>query len=179
MLARIEALHRIGEDNSSAKWAHYAVAALLFMIELLPVLVKLLTSIGPPSLYDRISKLDDDSTIDEATRHRAEDRRRIERESKKQREIDEDMQEREKRLGVRGNAHVEKEMEKILDAALARWSSQVQSHLQHQQGPPAQPVNGAGHPTNGAGHPGQVPPQPARPGGTSRTSYNLPPTGKL
>jgi hypothetical protein len=166
MLARIEALHRIGAANSSAKWAHYAVAGLLFMIELLPVLVKLLTSVGPPSLYDRISELDDNSTIDEATRRRHEDRRRIERESKKQREIEEDMQAREKRLGVRGNAHVEKEMEQILDAALVEWSTRVQRTLQR-------------GPTNGAGHNGQVPHTPLPRAGSSPSPYNLPPAGTL
>jgi hypothetical protein len=181
MLARIEALNRIGHDNPSARWAHLAVAGLLFMIELLPVLVKLLTSLGPPSIYDQISDLEDNSTIDEATRRRHEDRRRIERESKKQREIDEDMLSRETKLGVRGNQHVEKEMETILDAALTEWSLKVQRTLHRNAAPKATgapPNNRAGQ--NGTARPGPVPKQPPRPGDPSvRSNYNLPSAGTL
>jgi len=168
MLARIEALDRIGAQSGAARRAHLAVAALLFMIELLPVLVKLLTNLGPPSLYDRISEMEDNSTFDDATRRRHDDRRRIEGESKTRREIEDDMRAREKKLALRGNEHVAREMETILNVALADWSKKVVNTL-------ATSPNGAPR------HNGGVPNQPsARPADAkARATFNLPPGGTL
>jgi hypothetical protein len=39
------------------------------------------------------------------------------------------MRERERKLGLRANEHVEKEMVRILDAALSQWSANVQQTL--------------------------------------------------
>jgi hypothetical protein len=125
LLARIQALNRLGHDNSSAFWAHWAVAGLLFMIELLPVLVKLLATAGPPTVYDRVSELQDDSAYDAATQQRNIYRRQIEEDSKKRRAIEDDMRKREVRLGIKANAHVASKMEEILDAALEQWNDEV------------------------------------------------------
>jgi Domain of unknown function (DUF4407) len=129
LLARIQALNTLSGRDSSAFWAHWAVAALLFMIELLPVLVKFLTTLGPPSLYDRISDLEDDTSYDNATWQRNDSRRKIEQDSKKTRDIEDDMRARETALGIKANKHVAQRMEAILDVALEQWGEQVSQTL--------------------------------------------------
>ncbi|WP_424183592.1 DUF4407 domain-containing protein [Actinokineospora sp. G85] len=54
LLARLSALDRITEGNSTASAAKWVLAALFFLIEVLPVLSKLLTMFGKPTLYDRL-----------------------------------------------------------------------------------------------------------------------------
>ncbi|WP_460772853.1 DUF4407 domain-containing protein [Microbacterium sp. GXF7504] len=53
MLSQLGALARLSEREPALAWAHWLIAALFFMIELLPVLVKVLTSWGDPSLYEK------------------------------------------------------------------------------------------------------------------------------
>ncbi|WP_327006839.1 DUF4407 domain-containing protein [Dactylosporangium sp. NBC_01737] len=182
ILAQIEALGRIGDKSSSANLAHWAVAGLLFMIELLPVLVKLLTSMGPPTVYDRISELDDNSTLDDASQRRNSERRRIEAESK----IENDMIAREQALGIKANAHVAGEMEKILDTALTQWSSQVTNTLTTPPTPtkPSQvaPVRKSGMPTNSSQTPTPVIPTQSGPSSGQnpvRTRFGMPPSSTL
>jgi len=121
LLARVEALDRLGDESLSARAAHLSVAGLLFMVELLPVLVKALSLMGAPTQYDRISELTDRRAVDNAARRRSGDRRR----QRKEDEIEDDMLDREITLGKRANAHVAGEMEKVLDSALKDWSDQV------------------------------------------------------
>ncbi|MDR6866852.1 hypothetical protein J2Y69_001451 [Microbacterium resistens] len=53
LLSQISGLNRLAEKEPTIFWAHWLIAALFFMIELLPVLVKVLTSFGDPSLYEK------------------------------------------------------------------------------------------------------------------------------
>lgn len=199
LLARLEALRSLGDESSAAWLAHMAVAALFFMIELLPVMAKLLTSTGPPSLYDRISELQDKSTLDDAIQRRNHERRRIEGDSRKRWEIEDDMRKREITLGMKANAHVASEMEKILDVALQQWSANLVKAL---HSAPTLPGSGGiaglppanGHPPQpGPAHqPGHAQPGPTQPGQTQlgsaqtnadgqaiRARFNLPPGGRL
>ncbi len=57
LLSQISGLNRLGEKEPTIFWAHWLIAALFFMIELLPVLVKVLTSFGEPSLYERTAEI--------------------------------------------------------------------------------------------------------------------------
>jgi hypothetical protein len=172
ILARIQALNDLDRTSSAAFYAHWAVAALLFMIELLPVLVKLLMSFGPPTTYDRVSELMDDNTYDAASQQRSIERRRIEQDSKKTREIEDDMRAREVKLGIRANGHVAGKMEEILDVALADWGKQLSQTLNAAaQAPRTDPSGGA--PASSGGHNGQAS-QAA-----IRSQYNLPNGGGL
>lgn len=143
LLAQIEALDRIGSTSPVANEAHWAVASLFFMIELLPVLVKSLTSLGPPSLYDRISDLADESTYDDAVQRRRNHRCRMENDSQKLREVEDDMHTREKVLMIQANTPANTEMEKILDVVLQQWSTQVMKTL-HTGEPGSAGVAGVG-----------------------------------
>lgn len=57
LLSQISALGRLGEKEPAILWAHWLIAALFFMIELLPVIVKVLTSWGDPSLYEKAAAI--------------------------------------------------------------------------------------------------------------------------
>jgi hypothetical protein len=197
ILAQIEALGRISSKSPSAKTAHWAVAALLFMIELLPVLVKLLSSIGPPTVYDRISELNDTSSLDAATLARNNERWEIEARSVTDREIREDMIKREKALAIKANAHVAERMEKVLDEALADWSREVSRTLMSEaptvpiritphSGPatpigrvPALPAPYSAAPVSGGPSIGSAAAHPSSTDGPVRTRFGLPPGSVL
>jgi hypothetical protein len=57
LLSQITALNALGDKQPAIFWAHWLIAGLFFMIELLPVLVKVLTSYGEPSLYERTADI--------------------------------------------------------------------------------------------------------------------------
>ncbi len=97
-------------------------------------------------MYKRILVPLENSTFDDAIQRRNHDRRWIEGDSKKRRDIEDDMRKRETALGIKANAHVASEMEKILDVALRQWSANVTTTLHgaaqgqpHPGGTPAAP----------------------------------------
>lgn len=67
LLSQITALERLSEREPTLRWAHWLIAALFFMIELLPVLVKVLTGFGGPSLYERAEKMRGQIALDRVT----------------------------------------------------------------------------------------------------------------
>lgn len=67
MLSQISALDRLSQREPALAWAHWLIAALFFMIELLPVLVKVLTSYGDPSLYEKADALRRQVALDRVT----------------------------------------------------------------------------------------------------------------
>ncbi|MGW8482941.1 DUF4407 domain-containing protein [Microbacterium sp. NPDC055903] len=67
LLSQISGLNRLAEKEPTIFWAHWLIAALFFMIELLPVLVKVLTSYGDPSLYERAAAIRKQVALDRVT----------------------------------------------------------------------------------------------------------------
>jgi len=67
ILSQITALERLSQREPVLAWAHWLIAALFFMIELLPVLVKVLTSYGDPSLYEKADALRRQVALDRVT----------------------------------------------------------------------------------------------------------------
>jgi hypothetical protein len=67
LLSQISALDRLSQKEPTLAWAHWLIAALFFMIELLPVLVKVLTSYGDPSLYEKADALRRQVALDRVT----------------------------------------------------------------------------------------------------------------
>jgi hypothetical protein len=76
LLARLEALGRITDDQPNGATAHWLLFLLFLSIEVLPVLSKFLASLGPPSAYDKLVVREDED-IDRADAVR----------SKKQRDV--------------------------------------------------------------------------------------------
>ncbi|MEV8249588.1 DUF4407 domain-containing protein [Microbacterium sp. NPDC076768] len=67
LLSQISALERLSEKEPAILWARILIAALFFMIELLPVLVKVLTSYGAPSLYEKAAAIRKQVALDKVT----------------------------------------------------------------------------------------------------------------
>ena len=67
LLSQISGLNRLSEKEPAILWAHILIAALFFMIELLPVLVKVLTSYGDPSLYEKALAIRKQVALDRVT----------------------------------------------------------------------------------------------------------------
>ena len=67
ILSQIGALERLSQREPVLAWAHWLIAGLFFMIELLPVLVKVLTSFGDPSVYEKADALRRQVALDRVT----------------------------------------------------------------------------------------------------------------
>lgn len=67
LLSQISGLERLSQREPTLAWAHWLIAGLFFMIELLPVLVKVLTSYGEPSLYEQADGLRRQVALDRVT----------------------------------------------------------------------------------------------------------------
>ncbi|MGZ0712160.1 DUF4407 domain-containing protein (plasmid) [Coraliomargarita sp. W4R53] len=67
LLSQITGLERLAAREPVLMWAHWLIAALFFMIELLPVLVKSMTSFGAPSLYEKADVLRRQVALDRVT----------------------------------------------------------------------------------------------------------------
>ncbi|MFJ4175504.1 DUF4407 domain-containing protein [Microbacterium sp. NPDC089696] len=77
LLSQISGLNRLSEKEPTILWAHILIAALFFMIELLPVLVKVLTSYGDPSLYEKAVAIRKQVALDKVTAEGFRDRASI------------------------------------------------------------------------------------------------------
>lgn len=77
LLSQISGLNRLSEKEPAILWAHRLIAALFFMIELLPVLVKVLTSFGEPTLYERTVAIRKQVALDKVTAEGFRDRAAI------------------------------------------------------------------------------------------------------
>lgn len=77
LLSQISGLNRLSEKEPTILWAHILIAALFFMIELLPVLVKVLTSYGDPSLYEKAAAIRKQVDLDRVTAEGFRDRAAI------------------------------------------------------------------------------------------------------
>lgn len=151
ILAQIIALNDLSEADTEALLTHLAVGLLFFMIELMPVLVKVLTFLGGESMYDKVRAKDDEQIekIAESLRTRENSQRdaedqRAQADAQNRQAVEADARHREHGMGIKTNAHVEAEMTKILDVVLAQWSASVQAMLQNPT-PPSPPAaqNGA------------------------------------
>ena len=157
ILAQLQALSEASSQNPSLEGARLAVLALFFLIEMLPVTVKFLLNLGPPSAYEVVAKLKEDELIDTARAKRVESRRIEERKSEVRINVEDDMRKREETLGKQANQHVAGEMEQILDLALQEWSNRVRAKLSSAPAGPGAGGPGAAGPGtggNGAGGPG-------------------------
>lgn len=180
LLSRIGALSDLGSNNFSERLSHLAVAGLFFMIELLPILVKVMSLFGPKSVYERMREMEDGALLDRAKVQRNESRRRLEVETRKRRDIEDDMRTRERDLGLKANVHVAGQMEAILDVALEQWSQDVARTLARatppNSAPPAAPTAPIPAPASGDGATGSAAQRAQQ---TVRNSFNLPNGGNL
>ncbi|WP_051684253.1 DUF4407 domain-containing protein [Blastococcus sp. URHD0036] len=62
ILARLTALERLGQEDPMAGTAHWMLFAFMTALECLPIIFKTMLSLAPPSLYERLVKLDEEQT---------------------------------------------------------------------------------------------------------------------
>jgi hypothetical protein len=147
LLAQIQALFAASGKNAALALTHLFVFLLFFLIEILPVTVKLLMSMNKDTAYDIVARKSESRIIDAEKIDQAEARQIHEQKSQVRLQVEADMRRREIDLGKQANQYVATEMKKILDVALQQWGAQVTSQLQ------------------GAGQPQTAPPGPMAPGG--------------
>ncbi|WP_369134675.1 DUF4407 domain-containing protein [Modestobacter sp. I12A-02662] len=63
ILARLEAMSRLSEDRPMVATAHLMLFLLFLSVEILPVLVKVLLTLGEPAAYDRLVTARDDEEV--------------------------------------------------------------------------------------------------------------------
>jgi hypothetical protein len=166
LLAQIHALFAASSTDPALALVHLAVFFLFFMIEILPVTVKLLLSMDRNSAYESVARKNENKVIDAAKIQRAELRLIEEQKSQARLEVEADMRKREIDLGKHANRYVEKAMMNILDAALQHWGNQVTNRLA----------------TTGQLPPNGSPPNGSPPNGSvvqASPFFNLPPSGTL
>jgi hypothetical protein len=141
MLRQLQALFKAGSDSAVLTLAHLTVAALFFLIELLPVVVKILLNLGKTTTtYEQRIKTDEEKSADAMKQERKDARRKQELEADEEQKKANaakdarvtqalDMSKRQQDLGLKANKHVAAKMEDILNAALTNWSNQVQASL--------------------------------------------------
>lgn len=136
ILAQLRALSAISETNSMLRWAHRFVAALFFLIEILPVAVKVLLSLGKPTEYDNEVESEEEARAaereklrDKIKTSRAEARQVEEDKSQTRVTLEKDMRGHEQDIGRRANALVAQQMESIVQDALKQWSDDVRTQL--------------------------------------------------
>jgi hypothetical protein len=66
ILLRLEALSRLSDTNATLGAAHLLLSLLFISIEILPVLMKVLLNVSPPTAYDRLAALRDGTDVDVA-----------------------------------------------------------------------------------------------------------------
>jgi hypothetical protein len=185
-LAQLSALWTASAGNAMLLLAHLTVMALFFLIELLPVLVKILLNVGPPDVYETVLQADEETDSEKARTERLRERRRAvqkldeekakeDADSQRRIKVAEDKSKYEQDIGLKANAYVAGKMEAVLDTLLQQWSTQVMTSLNNAQGgnwsPPssnssngsngnasAQSPNGVPN-SGGAAVNGTVPPQ--------------------
>jgi hypothetical protein len=170
ILAQMRALSQATAKSSALRTAHLVLAGLFFMIELLPVLVKVLMNLAPASAYDVLAELKDEELKDRAKIQRVEARQVEEDKSETRIKAEQDMRRHELDLSKEANQRVADEMATIVEAALVDWSKQVHAQLGGQPAPGA--TNGASAAASGATT-NPPPSGPANGGGASAGGANI------
>jgi hypothetical protein len=134
--AQIQALFTTSIREPALGVAHFFIFLLFLMIEMLPVIIKILLSVGPESAYEKAVRSKEDTKIHEIETRQSTDREVLRDREKVRTSVEADMRAREQSLGKRANAHVATEMENILSLALQDWSREVRSRMTSNTPPP-------------------------------------------
>jgi hypothetical protein len=147
ILAQVHALSSLGKHDHALLAAHLAVGALFFLIELLPVVVKILLNLAPMSAYEVVAQYKDDEIKEQASFHRTEARQIEEGKSQTRIAVENHMRGHDKELGQKTNDRVASEMSTVVEVALQVWADQVRQNLA--QATPPDPHSTAGSPVGG------------------------------
>jgi Domain of unknown function (DUF4407) len=157
-LAQLQALSKLSSQSATLLIAHLVVMAPFFLIEILPVSVKILLNLQPPTAYEVVAQARDDDLIEGVRAGQTETRRIEEGKTRARLAVEDDMRQREVAAGKRGNQHVEAELTRILDRLVQEWKNQLWTRVDVDE-----PV-GAGRTPPSSAHPSRPPgADPSRP----------------
>lgn len=147
LIAQMRALEKLQEKDITVAALHWAIAGLFFVIELMPVFVKMFRSYGDPTPYElaeeadttaaaaefghaqqlQVDQLDHERQLQAhlLARERFEEHRRIQAQAEAAWTVDQDMRDREVRIGVEQNERVASRMEVVVGHALDQWDRDV------------------------------------------------------
>jgi hypothetical protein len=162
LLAQLQALDRLSLRSPSMDQARLALFLLFLSIEVLPVLVKLLTLVGRPSLYDRV--LEGDEQLLET---RADNERGVAKQLEKHR-VDEQV-----RQGKIANSLLVDEQTKIAKKAIGVWGQVAAMRTDAELDRWLKQYTGQTAPTGPSQSGGQQPAPPAA-GGAAAPTVALP-----
>ncbi|WP_314426066.1 DUF4407 domain-containing protein [uncultured Microbacterium sp.] len=133
LLSQISGLNRLSEKEPTILWAHILIAALFFMIELLPVLVKVLTSYGDPSLYEKALAIRKQVALDKVTAEGFRDRAAIVTVQSQGMQADAGAAEPQTRAERREAAQAAEERARVEERELAEKRAQAQTLEEQEQ----------------------------------------------
>lgn len=147
LIAQMRALEHLQAREPAVAALHWAIAALFFAIELMPVMVKLFRSYGDPNPYElaeesesaaaaaqhshrqqvQSGQLDHERQlqVDRLTHERDEESRTRDARSQAVWAVEQDMLDRETRIGIEQNERVASQMQVVVGQALDQWEREV------------------------------------------------------
>jgi hypothetical protein len=176
ILAQLQALSDASSQNPALKAAQLLVTLVFFLIEILPVTVKVLLSLAPPTTYDLIARTREEQIADKARTEQVENRRLAElasdarvsiagakaqsqiAEAQSRANVETDRIAKKETLEKQANTRVVGEMGRIVEATLDKWSQEIQATVAASSGTRSAngttpPVNGTAPLVNGSGSP--------------------------
>lgn len=129
ILAQIRALGNATFKSPLEAIPHITIALLFIIIELFPVGIKTMLAVRGESQYDRVFRKLQESELEKVEAHTTQERDRIDRETRRAREIGEDMLQREIDLGKSANENVAEQMRIILGQTLSHWAERSRAVL--------------------------------------------------
>jgi hypothetical protein len=129
LLAQLQALSKLSSQSATLLAAHLVVMALFFLIEILPVTVKVLLNVQPLTAYEIVAHARDDKSIEKIRARQNEARRIAEGRTRARLAVQDDKRQQEVAAGKLANEYVAAEQMRILDIALQQWKSELQTRL--------------------------------------------------
>ena len=130
--ARLQALSDLGARFPMVAWAHWTLFALFAAIEILPVLAKLLSLSGPPTLYERLAARREETTADTDYDAAAQDREVATVDADLKVQLARERAEAQLEAGRETNALLVARQKAIANTAIERWSDAEQRRTERE-----------------------------------------------
>ena len=130
--ARLQALSDLGARFPMVAWAHWTLFALFAAIEILPVLAKLLSLSGPPTLYERLAARREETTAETDYDAAAQDREVAAVDADLKVQLARERAEAQLEAGRETNALLVARQKAIANTAIERWSEAEQRRTERE-----------------------------------------------
>lgn len=129
LLSQLQALDTITANHPIALIAHLMLFLLFLLIELLPVVVKLLSTLGPPSAYDDLIAQQEAHVKQAKRRELEEERRRVEARAQAQREVADHQLADQVKRAKQATAQLAEVQAKIASKSIETWAELAKSRV--------------------------------------------------